>query len=103
MAFLLVSLGSGFGWLGLVGFTSDFWVAEAYPFLASYSNPHFILGLALILSIIILSENHDHYLKWPGIFFLSLALSIILPFGVIVAGMVLLSRSLIKWVVREKN
>jgi hypothetical protein len=102
LAFLLVSLGSGLGWLGLSGFTSDFWVAEAYPFLSAYSNPHFILGLALILSIIILSENQDSLLKWSGIFFLSLGLSIVLPFGVVIAGMVLVGRSIFKWITEKE-
>ncbi len=48
------SFGSGLGWLAvpLGGFTSDFWVAEAYPFLSAYANPHFPLGLALLLFIL---------------------------------------------------
>jgi len=102
MAFLLVSLGSGFGWLGLAGSTSDFLVPEAYPFLSAYSNPHFTLGMALILSVVIISENQDLPLKWPGIFLLSFVLSIVLPFGVIVAGVVLVSRSALKWIVEKK-
>src|SRR3990172_3360807 len=50
-AFSITVVGGGMGWLGLIFglFTSDFWVAEAYPFLSSYVNPHFPLGLALLL------------------------------------------------------
>ena len=39
------------GWLvfpfGIV--PSDFWVAEAYPFLSAYTNPHFTLSLAILV------------------------------------------------------
>ncbi len=54
-AFGLCCLGLGMGWLvflfGVV--TSDFWVAEAYPFLSSYVNPHFCLSLGLLLWLLI--------------------------------------------------
>jgi hypothetical protein len=47
----LALFGSGMGWLvvfaGLL--PSDLWVAETYPFLSMYANPHFPLGLALLL------------------------------------------------------
>lgn len=49
LPFVLALFGSGLGWLAISFgyFTSDFWVAEAYPFLASYTNAHFPVGLAL--------------------------------------------------------
>lgn len=50
-----VLLGSGMGWLffpfGQV--TADFWIAEAYPFLSAYANPHFSLSLALLLMLLL--------------------------------------------------
>ncbi len=51
VAFALGALGAGLGWLAVPfgAFTADLWVAEAYPFLSAYANPHFPLGLALIL------------------------------------------------------
>ncbi len=53
--YALASLGLGLGWLvflfGIV--TSDFWVAEAYPFLSSYVNPHFAWSLALMLWLLL--------------------------------------------------
>ena len=51
VAFALAALGSGLGWtlVPLGEFTADFWVAETYPFLSIYNNPHFPLGLALSL------------------------------------------------------
>lgn len=55
LAFCLAALGSGFGWLAFLtgAFTTDFWVAEAYPFLSMYGPPHFSLGLALLLALLI--------------------------------------------------
>ena len=56
LAFVASSMGSGMGWLvinrGLI--TSDFWISEAYPFLSAYANPHFPLGLSLILGLMII-------------------------------------------------
>jgi hypothetical protein len=53
-AWLLFALGSGLGWLAVPfgGFPPDLWVAEAFPFLAMYSNAHFALGTALLLWIV---------------------------------------------------
>jgi hypothetical protein len=49
--YALAGLGLGMGWLafpfGVA--SSDFWVAEAYPFLSAYTNPHFVLSLALLV------------------------------------------------------
>ncbi len=43
--------GAGMGWLGILfrQFPTDFWLAEAYPFLSAFANPHFPLSIALIL------------------------------------------------------
>jgi len=50
MAIWLTAIGSGMGWVALLfgARPSDFWVAEAYPFLSMFTNPHLPLGLALI-------------------------------------------------------
>lgn len=50
-AWLLFVFGSGLGWLAtpLGEFTSDFWVAEAFPFLTIFSNAHFPLTWASLL------------------------------------------------------
>jgi len=104
LAFILAAIGSGMGWLGLLfgGFTADFWVAEAYPFLSAYANPHFPLGLGLLLLIflpaVLPSTPSPHVL--PGRFvgvisrpwisgLLALLLAIIAPFGVVIALSVL--------------
>lgn len=53
-ALLFACFGAGMGWVlmpsGYVA--SDFWVAEAYPFLSSLVNPHFCLGISLMLWLI---------------------------------------------------
>lgn len=50
-AWLMFGLGSGLGWLATPfgEFTSDFWVAEAFPFLTIFSNAHFPLTWAGLL------------------------------------------------------
>lgn len=82
--------GSGLGWLfiGTGNVTSDFWVAEMYPFLSSYTNPHFPLGLGLMLwsfNIVL-----DKMRKYSGLLLavIYLALAVILPFGVVIAGVI---------------
>jgi hypothetical protein len=92
LAFALAALGSGMGWILLPagGFTSDFWVAETYPFLSSYTNPHFTIGLSLILGLLYLNlQNSLRFDSWLYTAGGSLALSLINPFGVIIVLMVL--------------
>ncbi len=98
-AFVLAAFGSGLGWLTVPfgGFTSDFWVAEAYPFLSAYANPHFPLGLALLLWLITPGERNG----WQGLGYAlgGLALALVLPFGVLVAGFILVALS--AWTLRK--
>jgi len=93
VAFALAALGSGMGWLAsfLGVFTADLWVAEAYPFLSAYANPHFPLALAILMWVLTpFREN-----SWPeGTLVRALltvlagvGLGIVLPFGVLVAGL----------------
>lgn len=110
-ATLLASLGSGLGYLGLLAgvFTSDLWVAEAYPFLSTYSNPHFPLSLAIMLWLI--SARRSHFTTRPpalpparppatlvamqvaryviGPVLAGLALATLLPFGAILVLLIL--------------
>lgn len=86
----LICLGSGLGWLAalLGGFTMDFWVAEAYPFLSMYSNPHFPIGLALLLLYFSDMWRQFEFFRWLLMSVYGLLLAIILPFGIVVAGVV---------------
>src|SRR4030042_5617993 len=89
------------GWLAFPfgKITSDLWISEAYPFLSAYTNPHFALGLALMLILLTfivkgngLNESHpDHKRITSGlrVGLTSLLLAIISPFGVIVVLVVL--------------
>jgi hypothetical protein len=84
--YLLAISGAGLGYLvvpfGL--FTSDFWVSEAFPFLSMYANPHFTIGLALMLSLFIIPRKAISlsFLIWSGLS--AFLLAIIAPFGVVI-------------------
>jgi hypothetical protein len=101
--FLLLAFCSGVGWLAFPAgvFTSDFWVAEAYPFLSSYANPHFPLGLALVLGIFILIDERPGVFRISAIFGLSLFLAVVLPFGVVIAAMLLFGLAVWQWIEKK--
>jgi hypothetical protein len=90
LAYLVGALGSGMGWLALPwgAFTTDFWVAEAYPFLSAYAAPHFSLGLGLLLVLLAPPAAPAQEEAWPSIalrtLLLSCCLAIISPFGVVI-------------------
>ncbi len=93
LAFTLALFGSGLGWLGLVfgAFTSDFWVAEAYPFLSAFVNAHFPIGLALQIGLLSPLGNEAVF-NGKHIFLAAAGaalLSIIYPFGWLVTILIL--------------
>lgn len=105
LAFALAALGSGLGWMGLLfgAFTSDFWVAEIYPFLSTYANPHFPLGLALMLALLTpapdgsVVEAAGRRAGLPGgllYFGLAVVLGLVQPFGVVIVCAVLAGTAL---------
>jgi len=98
---LILSLfGSGLGWLAALsgGFTSDFWVAEAYPFLAMYTNPHFTVGLGLMLYALLPDRRENLRSNLIA----GLLLGLIQPFSVVIISLVKLSDAGIK-VFRERS
>ncbi|MCL5428669.1 MAG: hypothetical protein M1347_02545 [Chloroflexi bacterium] len=92
IALALALFGSGLGWLaaGFGLFTSDFWVAEAYPFLASFANAHFPLGLALQVWLVApLAQGQSIGPRLAtGTLAVAALLSMIYPFGWVVAAAV---------------
>ncbi|MGB2962628.1 MAG: hypothetical protein WBB69_01440 [Anaerolineales bacterium] len=101
LGFMIASLGSGIGWIAVMFglFTSDFWVAEAFPFLSIYTNPHFALGLGLmILGLIYDNENKP----WISTL-LGLALGIVQPFAVVIILLVLGGKSSIEFLESDGN
>lgn len=88
LAFLLAIFGSGLGWLATVFelFTADFWVAEAYPFLSAYANPHFPLALSLMLfALTNLADDQRRSGRVQEFLFIltGFLLALILPFGIV--------------------
>jgi hypothetical protein len=101
-AFVLAGIGSGLGWTVFVfgQMTGDFWVAEAYPFLSSYANPHFPIGLGLMLWILLFAFGGKRgYWQIAG---LALLLGVIMPFGVAIVCMVLAGMALLDYVKERK-
>lgn len=89
--FALISLlfGGGLGWIYL--FTGDLpidlWVSEAYIFLSSFSNPHFILTFLIFCILIkILFKNEKDAKSFWIFFLLGFLLSNISPFGAVNIG-----------------
>jgi len=91
LAFTLAALGSGLGWVMIPfgQYTSDLWVAELYPFLSAFTNPHFPLGLSMVLWLLL--PQHKGSLWWQGVklILMSLLISIVSPFGLVVVLTVL--------------
>jgi hypothetical protein len=88
------------GWLLIAtdALTSDLWVAEIYPFLSSYANPHFPISLALMLWL--LMPPLDAPFSWGrGITLAaaSLMLSLLPPFGVVIVSLILGAEFLIRF------
>ena len=108
VAFALSVLGSGMGWLLVPAgeFTADFWVAETYPFLSMYSNPHFPLGLALVLWLLTPASPAapSEWSKGWGTAVVALILSIVNPFGIVVAVVVLAGwQGVVGWDALRRN
>jgi hypothetical protein len=96
------------GWLASVFgiLSADFWVAEGYPFLSAYANPHFPLGTAIMLWIMAPTSPESSKAETGltsrmrfQILVAGISLAVIMPFGVVIAGTVL--AGLIAWYLWE--
>jgi len=101
LSFAICVLGSGLGWIAVFTglFTSDFWVAEAYPFLSMYTNPHFSIGLALM--VVALMPERKPSAVWE--LALGLVLGIIQPFAVVIVLIVRVGQIIIGIIGEEKQ
>lgn len=107
-AYGLALFGSGLGWLGIAFgvFTSNFWVAEAYPFLSSFANAHFPLGLALQIFLLTPLSKDSSLGNWHPFTTVLLAfiLSVVYPFGwavsvaVLTLGLLARTGKLLHWI-----
>jgi hypothetical protein len=101
--FIWALFGAGMGWMLLPArvITADFWVAEGYPFLSAFVNPHFPLSIALLLFILRTSDKKPKITPVAMVFISSLIMAIIFPFGVIVGGIILFLKT--SWEVIRKQ
>ena len=90
-SFYLAAIGSGLGWItsffGMM--TPDLWVPEGYPFFSAYATPHFALGMAILLMIFTLVLQKKGGLQFAWMMIAGASLAVIMPFGVVIAGIVL--------------
>jgi hypothetical protein len=95
----LALFGSGLGWIfilfGII--LSDVWVAEGYPFLSSFSSPHFTIGMALLICIFILLLKQEQPFQYLQLALSGLLLAGIMPFGLVVACAVAGIWTLVEW------
>jgi hypothetical protein len=100
LAWALVAVGSGVGWLltalgasqWLGNLPLDFWVPEAYVFLVLYSLPHLALAEALLLASLLLTLQAIEGAGWQRCLYAGLAaffMAWIVPFyaGVVAAAL----------------
>ncbi len=101
LAFAFALTASGLGWLGAAfgAFPIDLWVPEAFTPYSLYANPHFPLGMMLMLIIFdqiittlkaersILEAGSPFPLLWSGL--AALALAMVLPFALLTVWAVL--------------
>lgn len=100
---VLCCLSSGLGWAALIfgKITPDFWLAEAYPFLSMFANPHFPIGLGILLQIFGRIDDPGSKRNYSWLITLGLLLSIILPFGFVISAIVLILKVI--WEILEKQ
>ncbi len=92
IAWIIVLLGSGFGFLAVPfgAFTADLWVAEYIPFLGLLTSAHFPLATGLILLLVMqiaLPASRPTAGSMAAAFLLGTILAAIQPFGFLPIGL----------------
>ncbi len=95
LAFILLLTASGLGWLGVLfgAFPIDLWIPEAFVPYSLLTNPHFPLGMALMLVILGKIGGMGDWKvgrlgDW-GVGLTALGLAVVLPFGLLTVWAVL--------------
>ncbi len=98
--FCTLLFGGGLGWIYVFfgDLPADFWVAEAFPFLSSFSNPHFTLSIALMLSGYYLAHR-EIINRWQVLYIalIGFVLSNISPFAVALVLLFFASQIVFHW------
>ena len=83
-AFLLTTLGAGFGWLfsGANVLLPDLWVPEAFGFYSVLSNPHFPLALGLMAALADMAVSANRRGRLAGAAGCGLAMAVVQPMAV---------------------
>lgn len=81
----LVTLGSGMGYLTLIFhiLSDNERVSEGYPFLSMFGIPHFTLGMAIFIGIVLILMRDDGWINAAKAGILALLLAIVQPFLVV--------------------
>ena len=93
ITFLTLLFGGGLGWLYVFtgNLPADFWVAESFPFLSSFTNPHFSLTLILMFWGYIFAASKQINSRQRNLIFpIGFLLSIISPFSALITGFIFL-------------
>lgn len=112
-AFVLTALGSGLGWLVVLlepliwPLTVDLWAPEGYVWYSLFANPHFPLGMALMLLTLVWSvtpwgARRARLGQLVRVGLGAAALGVVQPLGVINLGALLAAYSLLLWVQRRR-
>jgi hypothetical protein len=90
-AWIWAAIGSGLGWLAVASgdLTSDFWVAEAYPFLSAYANPHFPLSAGLMVWIFRQALQPSGRWRIARLAAAGITLALASPFSIVLCGGIL--------------
>jgi hypothetical protein len=110
LAFLVGSVGSGFGWLALLfGYVApDLWQTEYSPFRAILANLHYPLAIAAFIWLIDLlcvgggSTPNSSVFQWILLIAGTLILAITHPYGLVVVALVGASWIVISWLTRRR-
>ncbi|MBI5879175.1 MAG: hypothetical protein HZB53_16125 [Chloroflexi bacterium] len=93
LAFLLAALGSGFGWLALIGgyIAPDIWQYEVSVFQAMLASPHFALSMACLLWLmeLLVSPAPLNRREWLRLLLGATLLGAMQPYPLVVAGVVI--------------